>query len=297
MTEFTITKLQTLDGQENIAFECNLYASRTAIAKVSNTGTGGCHHYDWKNSELRKKYEAQVTDEIIWELIDEKLPDRVVEIPIDIIKDRLRAEKKLVETCDAIAQLMGDGWTVYPGMGSTIAVGHHGDGFEFRCFISLAENPAYHTHDLNVGMRVPVEVHLTDDEIQHLGIPDFDLRTKTAIDIVVVLREKLEYLKSILPALRDRKAIEQDKFNRIRQAGDEVAQQLGIPIQYTTNGRREDGFSIRRELDKGFGECFSIEVGAHTYADGTSRFSLSACRISDEKLLKLLEYAKHLDLF
>lgn len=299
MAKFTITKLRTLEGNENIAFECHLCVNRKVVARVSNTGTGGCHQYDWKNSVVRNEYEKKVTDELIWDLIEEKLPPQIVEIPITIIEDRLRADLQLAKTCDAIAHQLGEGWFVGAGVGGTTEVGHPDpDNFRFYCSIELDDDPRYYTHTLCICIGFPdeiVNVCLSPKESAQRRI-SFDLRTDTVEKIVGVLLHKLDWFKSKLPELRDRAAKEQDGCDRIRQSGTELAQKLGMSIKYTTNGGRENGFAVERIQDNGFGECVSINVGSHVYGDGTNSFSLSSCRISDEKLLKLLEFCKQLDI-
>lgn len=295
MTKFTITKLQTLEGDENLAFECNLCVNRKVVAKVSNTGTGGCHHYNWKNPVVRTEYESQITDELIWDLIEEKLPPQIVEIPIDIVEDQLRAANQLTQTCDAIAHQLGEGWSVSPGIGGTTKVGH-ADGFSFYCFIELDVDPGYHTHNLCTRIGFPDEiagVYLTQQEEVHRKIPSFDLRTDTVEEIASVLQEKLDWLKLKLPELRDRANSQRRSIEHIQQLGSEVARKLGMAFKSDGQG---DGFSFERSSDDRLGESISIRVGPQSYSNGTSSFSLSAYRISDEKLLKLLEFCKQLDI-
>jgi hypothetical protein len=298
MTNFTVTNLKTLDGNENIAFQCNLCANRKTIARVTNTGTGGSNDYDWKSVELREEFEPQVTDELVWELIEAKLPPQYIEIEtaIAVFENQRKKAKQLADITAAIAQELGDGWTTYIGGAGMTCVGHRGDGYEFNFYIASGAHGADPCYKLCVGMPGPEHVQnapLTKKEKEKWKIPDFDLRTDTPQKIAVVLRKKLKWLKSILPQLEERALRSAESLAHVKQAGVQLSERLGLPFKQNDRTNR---YTIERKIDNGFGEWISISFESQSYEDGTGSFSLSACRISDEKLLKLIEFCKELDI-
>lgn len=82
--QLEISSLKLMAGQENSAFELNLYINGECAAKVSNTGRGGMHEYFWYKTELQRPFHAHAAqlrpggtfeqgDTVIWDLIKEKI--------------------------------------------------------------------------------------------------------------------------------------------------------------------------------------------------------------------------------
>ena len=87
-------------------------------------------------------------------------------------------------------------------------------------------------------------------------------------------------------------AVERRTVERIKQLGHDLAQELDMTFKADSQG---NGFSLKRHCpDARFDENIFIRVDPQCYSNGKSSFSFSAYRISDEKLLKLIEFCKQL---
>lgn len=297
MGKFSIRNVQTLTGEENIAFECDLYTNKKKIAKVRNTGTSGDHTYDWRDPLVKEEFEKEVTDELIWELISEKVPPR--EIPDSVFEHRKQDEDELSHWCSEISKslttLIGGTWVIGPGTGGTTKISHS-EGWNFGLFIASGMDYKDHTHELHIAMGRPSgikKVNLTEKEKKKWRIPEFDLRICTASEIAEILQSKIKWVKSILPQLQERQAEETNELERIQAAGRELAEALQMPLE--ERGGYKNSFSIKREEEKLGGESFSVSVDAYC-CDNQSSFFLSANHIPTEKLLKLIEFCKQLEI-
>lgn len=289
--KFSITEISSLTGEENLAFECNLCANDEVIARVSNPGTGGDNTYIFKNPVVEQEFGSLVNDELIWELLSEELP--ALEIPESVFEHRLQVEEELATICNAIASSLLTGWEISPGVGGTTKIANDCESHcYFEAFIESGMNYADHTHRLCVMLRSAVNAELTADEEQQWKIPEFDLRTDTPENISAVLKAKISWVSSILPQLQEREKQATNQVERIRTKGKELADKLGLPFK---NGCYEHSFSIEREERFRGDENFSISVNPHCCGNKSSLF-MSANRISDEKLLKLLEFCKSLEI-
>ena len=87
--ELKIRSLKLMAGQENSAFELELYINAERAARVSNTGRGGSHEYFWCKPELQRPfhtYAAQLkanesfeqSDGVIWDLIKEEVKQQEI---------------------------------------------------------------------------------------------------------------------------------------------------------------------------------------------------------------------------
>lgn len=66
MLKTEIKKLKVCRGDETDAFSCDFYVQDTLVAHVRQSGTGGCHFYDWVidgAAKLREDLLAQVKAE------------------------------------------------------------------------------------------------------------------------------------------------------------------------------------------------------------------------------------------
>ncbi|HEY9614097.1 hypothetical protein [Allocoleopsis sp.] len=72
---FTIHNLQSYEGTETIAFNCHLMYEKRKVATVKNAGTGNGNEYTWENQLVEQEFRAAVTDELVWDLLEDKLPE------------------------------------------------------------------------------------------------------------------------------------------------------------------------------------------------------------------------------
>jgi hypothetical protein len=281
--KFSINEVKTLRGEENPSFECNVYANGEVICKASNTGTGGDNTYTWKNRLVEEEYQDEITDELIWDLISEKIPPR--KIPKSVLEHRKQDEKELASWCLKIASALGE-WSIGKGTGGTTRISHK-DGWRFELFINSGMDYKDHTHRLTILMNSPIgDVPLTEEEEEEWEIPEFDLRTCTVGEIEKVLSSKINWLKLMMPKLQQRKEEKTKSIQRIQEAGKELAAALKVKIKERTC--YENSFSIESEN-------FSISIDPHVREDKSS-FFLTADHISEDKLLKLLEICKQLEI-
>jgi len=294
MTDFKIKKFKSLDGQENLAFECDLCVGKKTIARVSNTGTSGDNTYEWKSSKLREQFEKEVTDDLIWELIEKESPDSLyVEVPASVIEAYAFTEKQLTDATTALATLLGEEWTIGTGIGGTTAI-KHPDGFSFNCYISSGATPQQYTHTLCIGMRGPIEVETTSEESAMWDIPDFDIRVTTMEEVASILSTKLEWLRSMIPTFRERQSAAAASKRRVHEAATELAEKLGLPIKGDDSSY---GISIEKDDKRVDSDEKSLSIGIHPQTNGDKgSFYLSAERFSDEQLIKLIEFCKDLEI-
>ncbi len=70
----SIHNLKSHEGTETIAFSCDLIYESEKIASVCNKGAGEGNNYTWSNPLVEQEFKAAVTDEVVWDLLEDKLP-------------------------------------------------------------------------------------------------------------------------------------------------------------------------------------------------------------------------------
>lgn len=70
----SIHNLKSHEGTETIAFSCDLMYEGDFLASVCNKGAGEGNKYTWSNSLVEQEFKAAVTDEVVWDLLEDKLP-------------------------------------------------------------------------------------------------------------------------------------------------------------------------------------------------------------------------------
>jgi len=71
---FQIENLKSSEGPETIAFHCCLTYEERKIASICNEGRGEGHKYTWENKIVEEEFQAGVTDELVWDLLESQLP-------------------------------------------------------------------------------------------------------------------------------------------------------------------------------------------------------------------------------
>jgi hypothetical protein len=71
---FGVLDIKSSEGPETIAFSCWLTYEERKIVSISNEGMGEGHKYTWENRMVKEEFQAVVTDEMIWDLIEDKVP-------------------------------------------------------------------------------------------------------------------------------------------------------------------------------------------------------------------------------
>jgi hypothetical protein len=74
LRSFQIEEIESHEGLETVAFSCWLSYEGRKITSICNEGKGESHKYKWKNKIVEGTFQPIITDEMVWDLVENKLP-------------------------------------------------------------------------------------------------------------------------------------------------------------------------------------------------------------------------------
>lgn len=72
---FNVRNVKSHEGTETIAFNCDLMYEERKITSICNKGAGEGNEYIWENKLVEQEFKSAVTDELVWDLLEDKLPE------------------------------------------------------------------------------------------------------------------------------------------------------------------------------------------------------------------------------
>lgn len=83
-----VLNIKSSEGPETIAFSCEITYQERKIASIYNEGRGERHKYRWENRIVKEEFQETITDEMIWDLVESKLPLSEAEVDARIAVGR-----------------------------------------------------------------------------------------------------------------------------------------------------------------------------------------------------------------